>query len=126
MPVKIFIFPPSHLSSRGQHMELDLSDFERFDLRAGRIVKSEAIKGSDKLLRLEVDVESEKRQVVAGIRQWYAPEGLVGKRCVIVMNIEPAKIFGVESRGMLLAAQDENGVAIVVPEREIAEGSRVR
>jgi methionine--tRNA ligase beta chain len=100
-----------------------LEDFEKLDLRVGVVKEAEEIKGSEKLLRLLVDV-GEERQLVAGIRKWYSCEELVGKRIVVLANLKPAKLFGVLSQGMLLAAQDENTVALLVAEGE--PGTRVR
>jgi len=98
--------------------------FSSLDIRIGSIRSAEAIKGSKKLLKLIVDVGGEKRQVVSGIAQFYKPDELVGKDVAIVVNLEPAKIFGVESRGMILAAGDES--SLLVPARQVLPGTKVR
>ena len=103
-------------------------EFSKIDLRVGKIVKAERIEGSKKLLRLEVDIGGEIRQIVAGIAEYYAPEQLVGKKVIVVCNLQPKKIFGVESQGMLLAA-DVNGrpyLLTVDKEEEVPPGSKVR
>ncbi len=103
--------------------KVTLEDFEKLDLRVGVVKEAEEIKGSEKLLKLLVDI-GEERQLVAGIKKWYSCEDLVGKRIVVLANLKPAKLFGVLSQGMLLAAQDENTVALLVAEGE--PGARVR
>jgi methionine--tRNA ligase beta chain len=100
-------------------------DFERMDLRAARVLSAERVEGSDKLLRLEVDLGTEKRQLVAGIGKHYAPEEVVGKRVVVLANLEPKMIKGLESQGMLLAAWDEGNVVLLTLDREMREGSRI-
>ncbi len=106
---------------------ISIEEFQRLDLRVAVVQKAEAVKGADKLLRLEIDVGGEKRQIVAGIAQHYAPEQLVGKRIIVVANLEPATIRGIESQGMLLAAEDDQGhLALLTPDGEIASGTPVR
>ena len=104
---------------------ITFEDFKKIDLRVAKILKAEKIEGSDKLLKLQVDLGSEQRQVIAGIGQQYAPEILLGKEIVVVVNLEPRLIFGLESQAMLLAAQGE-GPVILIPEKEVAAGAGVR
>lgn len=107
---------------------VDLSDFEKLDIRIGKIIKAEQIPGSKKLLKLEIDIGGEVRRVVAGIAEYYRPEDLVNRKVVILTNLKPKKIFGVESQGMILAA-DVNGkpyLLTVDKEVEVPEGSKVR
>jgi methionyl-tRNA synthetase len=105
---------------------IDIKDFARLDIRIGRIVKAEKIKGSKKLLRLEVDVGGEVRQIVAGIAETYSPEELMGKLVPVLVNIKPAKLMGVESKGMILDV-DVNGKAVLLqPEKDVPVGSKVR
>lgn len=106
-------------------MEIDLQDLKRLDLRVGEVIEAEEIQGSDKLIKLKVDI-GETRQAVAGVREWYSPEELVGKKVVFLANLEPAVIFGVESRGMILAAQDEEGVSILTVDSSIENGTRIK
>jgi len=100
-------------------------EFQRLDLRIGIVKAAEAIKGSKRLIKMTVDI-GEERTVVAGILGHYDPEALVGRQVVIVANLEPAKLMGVESQGMILAAEDESGVHLVVPDAETKPGSIVK
>lgn len=100
-------------------------DFEKMDLRVARVVSAERVEGSDKLLRLEVDLGAEKRQLVAGIGKHYSPEDAIGKEIIVLANLEPKMIKGLESQGMLLAAWDEGNVVLLTLDREMKEGSRV-
>lgn len=102
---------------------ITFDEFQKLDIRIGKIVTAENIKGSDKLVKLEVDI-GEKRQVVAGIAQSHSPEELIGKQVVLLANMKPAKLFGVESRGMILAA-DGDGAVLLEPEKEVKEGAKV-
>lgn len=105
---------------------ISFEDFKKLDLRVGKILKAERITGADKLLRLEVDIGSETRQLVAGIAEHYAPEALVGREIVVLTNLEPRVLKGVESQGMLLAA-DVNGEPVLLsPDREVPPGSIVK
>lgn len=107
--------------------EISIADFAKVQLRVGRVLEAEEIEGSDKLLKLQVIIGEERRQVVAGIKANYAPIDLVGRQVVIIINLKPAKLRGVESQGMLLAAVDDSGGAILLqPEKEAPEGSVVR
>jgi methionyl-tRNA synthetase len=104
-----------------------LDDFKKIDLRVARVVAAEAVPKSQKLLKLQVEVGSEKRQIVAGIAQHYKPEELVGKSVVVVYNLQPAKLMGQDSQGMLLAASDGAGkLVFVAPSAEIQSGSTVK
>jgi len=100
--------------------------FRQVDLRVARIVSAERIDGADKLLCLQVDAGGEPRQIVAGIAKSYTPEALVGKQVVMVVNLAPAKIRGVASQGMLLAADAGEGLRLVTVEPGAAPGAQVR
>ncbi len=100
-------------------------DFKKAELKTARIVAAERVEGADKLLRLQVQVGEERRQLVAGIAQRYAPENLPGKNIVIVANLKPAKIRGLLSQGMLLAASDGSGLTLLTTDRECEPGSPV-
>ena len=114
-------------TGRSEKMEyVTIDDFKRFDIRVGRILKAEKIKKSRKLIRLEVDIGEEVRQIVAGIAETYEPEELVGKQVVVLANMKPAKLMGVESQGMLLAADVDGKAVLLTPEKEVPPGSRVR
>lgn len=105
---------------------LTIDEFMKVDLRVARVVSCERVEGAEKLLKLRVDLGTEERQIVAGIAKAYAPEALVGKRIVVVANLKPARLRGVESQGMLLAA-DLGGRPIVATfEEDVPPGTRVR
>ncbi|MDC4205522.1 MAG: methionine--tRNA ligase subunit beta [Candidatus Manganitrophus sp.] len=101
-------------------------DFAKIDLRVAVILAAEKVPGSKKLLKLRVSLGSEERQVVAGIGTKYAPEALIGKRIVLVANLQPAKIMGVESQGMLLAAGAEEVLELATFLEEIPPGTRIK
>ncbi|MBI4536199.1 MAG: methionine--tRNA ligase, partial [Ignavibacteriae bacterium] len=116
---------PSKPSPSSQMITID--DFRKVDLRVARIIRCEPVPKSEKLLKIQVQVGSEERQIVAGIAQHYKPDDLIGKSVVVVFNLQPAKLMGQESRGMLLAASNENGrLVIVAPSGEIESGSVVK
>ena len=105
---------------------LNIQDFAKLDLRVAQVLQAEKVEGADKLLKLQIDLGTEKRQIVAGIALHYPPEELVGKKIVIVANLEPAKIRGVTSNGMLLAASDTTVVSILTPLKDVAIGAKVK
>ncbi len=105
---------------------VDIDYFKKIQLRTADVVSAEKVQGADKLLRLRIKIGEETRQILAGIAQWYTPESLVGKQIVVVANLKPAKIRGLESNGMLLAAQDNDGVVILTPERRTQSGSGIK
>ena len=104
---------------------ITLEDFRKLDLRIGTIQGVEAIAGSDKLLKFTVDI-GEERTVVAGIAPFYKKEELLGRQVVVVANLKPAMLMGVESKGMILAAGDETGVHLLMPDDKTAPGSTIR
>ncbi|HWA84316.1 MAG TPA: methionine--tRNA ligase [Fimbriimonadaceae bacterium] len=107
--------------------EITIEDFMKVQLKMGRVLEAEPLEGSDKLLKLQVMIGDEKRQIVAGIRKNYTPEDIVGMQVVVVANLKPAKLRGTESQGMLLAAVDtEGGAILLTPEKEAPEGAQVR
>ncbi len=106
---------------------VSFDDFMKIELKAAEIIGAEKIKKSKKLLKLQVDSGDDKRQIVAGIAESYAPEELIGKRVIIVANLQPAKLMGVESQGMLLAGETADGkLKIIEPDAEIKPGTRIR
>ncbi|MDP3735674.1 MAG: hypothetical protein Q8R39_04610 [bacterium] len=106
---------------------VSFDDFQKLDVRIGTIVSAERVVGSDKLLKLTVDIgESSPCQIIAGIAAFVRPEALVGAQCPFVANLEPRMIRGLESQGMLLAIDAEEGFALLHPSRAVATGSRVR
>lgn len=105
--------------------EMSFEEFCKMDLRVAEVKEAEKVKGADKLLKLKIDIGSEERQIVAGIAEQYTPEEMVGKKIVVVTNLKPAKIRGVESKGMLLAAKDGKTLSLVVLDKDVKGGSEV-
>ncbi len=112
----------------GLKPQITIDDFAKIDLRVAKVLAAEKVEKADKLLKLTLEIGSTQRTIVAGIAQHYAPEEMVGKTIVVVANLAPAKIRGIESNGMLLAASfdDKSSVVVLTPEKEIATGARVR
>ncbi len=107
-------------------LEITFAEFAKFDLRIGKIIEVTPIPNSKKLIRIRVDFGTEKRQAVAGLLQLYKPEELVGKKCTFLMNLQRRVMAGVESQCMILAAEDANGsVAVLQPDKDVLEGSKV-
>jgi methionyl-tRNA synthetase len=96
--------PVSPSASAADGNKISIDDFLKVELRVGEVKVAEKVKGADKLLRLEVDIGTEVRQIVAGIAKAYDPEKLVGRKVVIVANLQPRKLRGLESNGMIVAA----------------------
>jgi methionine--tRNA ligase beta chain len=107
-------------------MTIKFEDFQKIDLRIGKILKAEKVEKSEKLLKLVVDLGDEKRQLVAGIGKFYEPDDLVGKEIVVVANLEPKKLMGIESQGMILAADKEGEPVLLIPEKEVPPGTIIR
>ncbi len=106
---------------------ISIDEFAKIDLRVAQVLEAEKVEKSDKLMRLKVKVLGGERQIIAGIAQHYQPEQLIGKEIVVVANLKPAKLRGLLSEGMLLAASNDQGQLVLVrPEAEIGEGSKVR
>jgi methionyl-tRNA synthetase len=115
-------------AGKGEKVEnlITIDDFAKVELKTGRVLHAERVKGADKLLRLEVDT-GERRQLVAGIAGAYGPDELLGKTVVVVTNLKPAKLMGVESQGMLLAATSDGGEPVILtPEKDVKPGSRIK
>ncbi len=104
---------------------VSFNEFKRLDLRAARIVSAERIKRSNKLILLEIDLGSEKRQLVAGLYPHYKPEDLVGREIVVVTNLEPKVFMGYKSQGMLLAAVVDGKPVLLQPEKEVPPGTPI-
>jgi methionyl-tRNA synthetase len=106
---------------------IDIDDFKKISIKIALVLEAERVPKSGKLLKLKVSIGSEERQVIAGIAKHYTPEELVGKKIVVVANLKPAKLMGLESQGMLLAASDEEGkLGILTVIGDIKEGSAVK
>jgi methionyl-tRNA synthetase len=105
---------------------ITFEEFKRMDLRVGEILKAEKVLGTEKLLKIEVDIGTEKRQMVAGVADTYSPEELIGKKLVVIVNLKPAVIRGIESQAMLLAAEIGGKAIIPFFDRDVPAGSKVR
>jgi len=103
---------------------IPFDEFCKLDIRTGKVIAAEKVPKSGKLLKLRVDIGGEIRQVVAGMAQFYTPEEMTGKSVVVVVNLQPAKIFGIESNGMILAAGDT--ASLLMPEQEVPPGTKIR
>ena len=105
---------PATAAAAATNSQITIDDFLKVELRVGEVKVAERVKGADKLLRLEVDIGSEVRQVVAGIAKAYEPEKLIGRKVVIVANLQPRKLRGLESNGMIVAASvGEDGLPVL-------------
>ena len=106
-------------------MELiGIEDFLKLDIRLAKVLSAERIEGSEKLLKLRVSLGEEERTLVAGIAKHYTPEELIGKSILILANLKPRKIMGIESQGMVLALSDGEKLSLIVPDREVKEGAK--
>jgi methionine--tRNA ligase beta chain len=104
---------------------ITIDDFRKVELKVATIKSAEPHPNADRLMVLHVDLGDEQRQICAGIKNHYTPEDLIGKQVVVVANLETAKLRGMESQGMLLAASDEGRVIILTPEKSVQSGSKV-
>ena len=104
---------------------ISIEEFRKLELRVATIKAAEPHPNADKLMVLRIDLGSEERQICAGIRNHYAPEELIGRQIVVVANLETAKLRGLESQGMLLAASDEGRVILLAPEKAVEPGAKV-
>ena len=108
--------------------EITYEDFAKLDIRIGTVVAAELVPETDKLIKCTVDFGEEvgQRTIVSGIAQWKKPEELVGRQFPYIVNLAPRMLRGVESQGMLLAASDGGGVALLAPERTLPTGTRLK
>src|SRR3989344_3403698 len=98
---------------------ISYEDFKKIELKVAKILEAERVEGSEKLLKLKLSLGEEERQVIAGIGKNYDPKNLMGREIIIVTNLEPRKLMGLESNGMLLAADSLNGPVVLMPEKEV-------
>jgi methionyl-tRNA synthetase len=104
---------------------VSISEFQQLDLRVGEVISADPAEGSDKLFVLQVDIGGRQVQLVAGIKGQYSADELVGKKIVVIANLDPAKIRGIESQGMLLAAVDGQTVSLLTLDKDVPVGSKV-
>lgn len=110
---------------------ITIEDFAKLELKVGTVLEAEEVEGSEKLLKLTVDLGEDPpaggpRQILAGMKQWKAPEDFLGKQLVFITNLEPRQMMGLESQGMVLATDSESGPVLLVPEKEVPPGSKIR
>ncbi len=118
--------PPVEKPEKPADPKIAIDKFLKVDLRVARVLSAERIEGADKLLKLQVDLGTEQRQLVAGIALAYEPEALVGRRIVVVANLKPARLRGVESQGMLLAADLDGKPVLATFDEDVPPGTQVR
>ncbi len=104
---------------------ISIEEFRKIEIKVATIKHAEPHPNADRLMVLKIDLGSEERQLVAGIKEHYAAEDLIGRQIVVVANLEPAKLRGIESQGMLLAASDDDKIVILNPEKPVAPGAKV-
>ena len=105
--------------------EISFEEFSKIDFKVAEVKEAQRVKGTDKLLKLRIDLGSEQREIVAAVAQAYSPEEMIGKKIVVVTNLKPAKIRGIESKGMLLAAQDGKILSLVSVDKDVKKGSKI-
>ncbi len=104
---------------------ISIEEFRKIEIKVATIKHAEPHPNADRLMVLKIDLGSEERQLVAGIKGHYAAEDLMGRQIVVVANLEPAKLRGIESQGMMLAATDDEKIVILNPEKPVAPGAKV-
>lgn len=104
---------------------INFDDFEKLDLRIGKIIEAERMEGSDKIIKTIVDLGEEERQILAGIGKYYSPEDLINKVVTVIVNLAPRKIMELESQGMILAVKDEENLSILTTDKDIRIGSKI-
>ncbi|MFW6172694.1 MAG: methionine--tRNA ligase subunit beta [Elusimicrobiota bacterium] len=105
---------------------ISFSDFKKLEIRIGTITSAEKIEESERLLKLNINFGEQERQIVAGISEFYSPRELVNTQVPVILNMDPRKIMGVESQGMILAADSQGEPVLLKPEKHVASGSVVR
>ena len=105
---------------------VSINDFQQLEIRIAQVLDAQPHPNADRLFVLKIKVGEVEKQIVAGIRTSYAADQLIGKKIVVVNNLEPAVIRGVESQGMLLAASDDKGHSVLTPDRDVSSGAQVR
>ncbi len=106
--------------------KITFEDFKKVELRVGKVIEASEVENSDKLLKLKVDIGGEERQILAGIKKFYKSEDLMDKEIIIVANLEPRSLMGLESQGMLLAADNNGEPILIMPDKEAPSGAEVR
>ena len=104
---------------------INFDDFSKLNIRVGKIISAEDVEGSNKLIKMKVNIGDEERQIVAGISKYYSLDELTNKTVIVLINLEPRKIFGIESQGMLLASIDGDKVSLLQTDKEMIPGSEI-
>lgn len=105
---------------------INFDDFLKIELKVGTVLEAGEVENSEKLLKLKVDMgEENPRQILAGVKQWYKPEDFVGKQVIVVANLEPRKMMGLESQGMMLAADTDKGPIFLTVSKKVTAGTKV-
>jgi methionine--tRNA ligase beta chain len=107
------------------NLVITIDDFKKVDLRVGKIIEAKKVEKSDKLIQMQVQVGSELRQIVGGLALFYKPEELLNKKVVVVYNLKPSKLMGLNSQGMLLAAKINNSLVLLTVEKDIDDGAKI-
>lgn len=123
-PVRITLSPEGR--GQGEGGKIAIGDFQKVELRVAEVLAAERVPKSKKLLKLSIRVGEETRTLVAGVAEHYEPAALVGRKVVIVANLEPATLMGVESNGMVLAASHEGTVSLLTLDKDVPSGSKVK
>ena len=105
---------------------ITFADFKKLEIRIGKVLSAERVEGTDKLMKLEIDFGTQKRQLVAGMAEFFEPTHLRGKQLPVLVNLEPRKFRGIESQGMVLAVEVDGKPVLLHPEKEVPLGSIVR
>jgi len=124
LEVKDVVEPTVVHNASGNNL-LDYNEFAKTKLKVALVLKAEKVEGADKLLKLEIDLGDEKRQIVAGVAEFYTPEQITGKKIIVVTNLKPARIRGIDSNGMLLAAKKGKQLSLVTPDGDLPAGADV-
>ena len=118
--------PYAQESPKNEEKMITFNDFKKLDIRIGRVLSANRVDGTDKLMKLEVDFGAEKRQLVAGIAEFFEPDNLIGKEIPVLTNLEPRSIRGIESQGMILAIDVDGRPVLLHPGEEVPPGSVIR
>jgi len=105
---------------------ITFNDFKKLEIRIGKVLSAEKVEGTDKLMKLEIDFGTGKRQLVAGMAEFFEPNHLIGKELPVLVNLEPRNFKGIESQGMILAVDVDGKPVLLQPEKEVPPGSIVR
>ncbi|GMX58452.1 MAG: methionine--tRNA ligase subunit beta [Candidatus Microsyncoccus archaeolyticus] len=104
---------------------ISFEEFQNIDLRIAKVISASRIEESEKLLKVDIELGEERRIIIAGIAKYYSPEELIGKSVVVIANLEPRTILGMESQGMILAVKDEDKLSVLVSDKEVKSGLKI-